>query len=102
MSTTQDRPRHANKLRSRFGARLLALTALIAVGVGVLLLALTNANREQTTNSSIARGQLNYQTVRAARPCYFRDPATHRLLRIHPKPCNPVPLQANDLRNPVP
>jgi hypothetical protein len=99
MSTTQDRPRHANKLKSRFGAGLLALSALIAVGVGVLLLALTDANRAHTTNSSIARGQLNYQAVRGARPCYFRDPATHRLLRIHTKPCNPAPLQANEFRN---
>jgi hypothetical protein len=102
MSTTQDRPRHANKLRSRFGAGLLALTALIAVGVGVLLLALTDANREHTTSSSIAGGQLNDQTVRAARPCYFRDPVTHRLLRIHPKPCDPAPLQVDEFGDPAP
>ena len=102
MSTTQDPPRHANKLRRRFGAGLLVLSALIAVGVGVLFLALSGANSAHTTRTSIAGGHLDDQAVRAARPCYFRDPATHRLLRIHTKPCDPRLLQAKEFGNPAP
>jgi hypothetical protein len=78
---------HRHPPKSRIGTRLLALSSAFAIAFAILLLALlsaapTTASTAPNTSapSHIATGAI---TTRPA--CYFRDPATHALLRI---PCH--------------
>ncbi len=52
MSTLQSTPRVPYRLRTRLGAGLVALGALIAIAVSVLILALTGANHTTTASSA--------------------------------------------------
>jgi hypothetical protein len=74
--------RHTTRLR----AGLLALSALIAIGVALVFLALTGANHTITPTSSITATQPTSHpaatTVTSQAPRgYYRDPTTHALLR---------------------
>ena len=81
MSTLQSTQRHTHNLRGRAAAGLLALSALVAVGVSILFLALPGSHRATpaTAATSIVHSAATPPPVAAGG--YFRDPATHALLR---------------------
>jgi hypothetical protein len=55
-----------------------------AVGFVILILALTSAGHTTapTTSNTTAPSSIATATITTRPPCYFRDPATHALLRI--------------------
>ena len=81
---THQRTRHPLRLRSRIATSLLPMISAFAIGFAILLLALLSAGR--TTASTSPNTGAPSDTATAAittrLPCYFRDPATHALLRI--------------------
>lgn len=110
MSTLQNATQHRDKTRTRLGTGALALSALIALGIGVLILP-TGHRTTRPPTASIARpapptaltsqasglgdclvnpenqAMACYDAAQAliatpATSAYFRDPATHKLLRI--------------------
>ena len=111
MSTPQNTVQNRDRNRTRLGAGALALSALITLAVGVLILHAGHRTTRPPT-ASIARpalpaalttqgsglGNCLVNPYNHARACYraaqapiatpapsgyFRDPATHKLLRIH-------------------
>lgn len=100
MSTLQNTPRPEDRTRTRTGARVLALSALAALGLALLLLTLANHRATTPTTGGIAhRAALTAQTPAPAG--YFRDPATHKLLRLQPKRHRAGQLPANHSRGRV-
>jgi hypothetical protein len=119
MSTLQTIPQPGDKTTSRPGAKVLALSTLVAIGLALLILVPTNHRATTPTTGSIAQDALTAQTPTpagcfrdpathaltcshtAAAPLttpaparYYRDPATHKLLRLptapHPAKQNPA------------
>jgi hypothetical protein len=85
MSTMQrTRPEHTTKTRLSKG--ILALSAIIAIGVAILFLSLTGTHRAAspaTTPEHAASPAAAPLAVTPPPPTgYFRDPTTHALLRI--------------------
>jgi len=71
---------------TRIGTRLLALGALIAMGTGAFILALSGSNHATHTHPAIgtqARPYVPPAAVQSPAPAgYFRDPTTHKLVRV--------------------
>ncbi len=110
MSTLQNATQHRDKTRTRLGAGALALSALIALGIGVLILPTGHrtttpptasiahpARPTALTSQASGLGDCLVNPENQAPACYdaaqaltatpatsgyFRDPATHKLLRI--------------------
>lgn len=111
MSTLQVTRRPRRRI-TRLRTRLLAVSALIAIGATAVILALTGANHATTTKATAAAAQPRSHTptvvksaapggafldpanhaspaaqipdavTNAARPSSFRDPTTHELLSV--------------------
>ena len=81
---THQRTDHSRRLRSRIGTRLLAPSLAFALGFVILILALPSAGRTTapTSPNTTAPSDIATATITPRLPCYFRDPATHALLRI--------------------
>ncbi|MBV8221421.1 MAG: hypothetical protein JO325_23390 [Solirubrobacterales bacterium] len=90
---------------ARFRTRLLAFGALIAIGAAGLVLALSGADHATKTHPAIgtqARPSAPSHAVQSAAPAgYFRDPTTHKLVRVnaggattHPAPSSAPTLQS--------
>jgi hypothetical protein len=86
------RTHHPHRLKSRSPTGLLALSSAFAIAFAILMLALLSAGRTTApTSPNTAPPSYIATTAIATRPpCYFRDPATHRLLRVpgHHGRCN--------------
>ena len=92
MSTLQTTPQNGDRISSRKGARVLALSTLVAIGLALLILVPTNQRVAAPTAGNIAHeGTLTAQTPAPA-GC-FRDPATHALSCSHTAP-TPVAIAA--------
>jgi hypothetical protein len=78
------RTHHPHGLRSRIGIGLLALSSAFAIGFAILIVALLSAGRTtaSTSATTAAPSYIDAAVIAKRRPCYFRDPATHALLRI--------------------
>ena len=101
MSTLQTTPQHGNRIRSRSGAKVLALSTLAAIGLALLILTPTSPHATAPITDSIARqAGLTAQTPAPA-GC-FRDPATHALTCAHTA-ASPVltPAVAGYFRDPA-
>jgi hypothetical protein len=68
MSTRQSNPRAAPRLHTAVDRGLVALGALVAVGVMVLFLALARANRANPANSETWNGIIGHQSGYGPRP----------------------------------
>lgn len=81
---THQRTHHQIRLRSRIGTGLLAVSSAFAIAFVILILSLLGAGRTTASTSSNTAAPSYLATAAiATRPhCYFRDPASHRLLRI--------------------
>ena len=93
MSTVQTaRQPHGRKTRLATG--LIALSALVAIAVSILFLALTGAHQTATPTSAPAHPEIAPAAV-ATPPYggYFRDPTTHALLRVGAEGCNAAQLR---------
>jgi len=77
MSTLQNTP-HRNRIRARPGTVLLALTALITIGLALLILTPTGHRATAPTTGSTAHEATLTAQIPAPAGC-FRDPATHAL-----------------------
>jgi hypothetical protein len=101
MSTLQNTPQHRDRIRTRLGTGILALSTLIAIGLALLILMPTGHRTTPPTRGSIAtEAALAAQTP--ARAGCFRDPATHALTCSHPAPAPIVtPAPAGYLRDPA-
>jgi hypothetical protein len=108
MSTVQATPR---SLRRRIGlrSRLLAVSALVAVGAVALILALSGSNHATTPHPAIRGAQpwprstqpwpdTPLTAVTPAGPAgHFRNPDTHELLRMRSAAKNVSPTRASAL-----
>jgi len=98
---------NAHRHSTRLGASLLALSALIAIGVALVFLAFTGANHTTTPTSSITATQTTSQPAAAIATSqppsgYYRDPHTHALLRIHTTRCDRAELRIEKSCNTLP
>jgi hypothetical protein len=98
--STVEATREPQSGRTRLRIRLLALGALIAIGATALILTLGHSDHAARPHAAIhAEGQ--YQTAPPAVPSvpagYFRDPATHALVRVSPEGRNAWPSLASVL-----
>lgn len=94
--------RHTTRLR----ASLIAVSALIAIGIALVFLALTGANHTITPTSSTTATQATSHLAAAivtshAPQGYYRDPTTHALLRIHTTRCDRPELRIEKSCNTV-
>lgn len=90
MSTVQTNHRNRS-LRSRFGAGLLALSALVAIVISILFLALLGSHHAAPPTAAASSGHSHVApaSVAPATPrAVFRDPSTHALLRAYVKQCD--------------
>jgi hypothetical protein len=86
MSTLQSGTHHPHPLRTRLGAGLVGLGALVAIGVAILMLSLGGARHAaiRASAGNVAHPHAARKAVSTpAQSRYFRDPATHALLRVH-------------------
>jgi hypothetical protein len=85
MATLEATPRTQTG-RTRLRNRLLTLGALVAIGAAALILALSGSNSGTNPHPAIgtqARPYVPPAAVQSAAPAgYFRDPATHKLVRV--------------------
>jgi len=96
---THQRTHHPRRLTSRIWNGLLALSSALAIGFAIVILALPSAARTTTSTlpNATAPSYIATATIATRPPCYFRDPATHRLLRIprhHGRCGRTAPLRA--------
>ena len=90
MSTVQTtRQPHGRKTRLATG--LIALSALVAIAVSILFLALTGAHQTARPTSTPAHPEIAPATPPSGG--YFRDPTTHALLRVGAEGCNAAQLR---------
>jgi hypothetical protein len=90
--STLEATRQTQSGGARFRIRLLALGALIAAGAAALILALSGSNHATNTHPAIAthpaigtqaRPYPRPMAVQSPAPAgYFRDPTTHKLVRV--------------------
>ena len=82
--STHQRTHHSQGLTSRIGTGLLAPSSALAIAFAILILALLSASRTiaSTSPNSAAPSHMATAANTTWPPCYFRDPATHALLRI--------------------
>jgi hypothetical protein len=101
MSTLQTTPQHRNRTSTRLGGKVLLLSALVASGLALLVLAPTNHHAIAPTSSSTAHEAAITTQTQAPVGC-FRDPATHALTCSHTAP-SPVatPAPAGYFRDPT-
>lgn len=83
MSTLQTTPQHGDRTRTRPGAKVLALSTLVAIGLALLILA-HNQRATPPVGSTAHEASLPAQT-RTPAGC-FRDPLTHALACAHAAP----------------
>ena len=85
MSTMQ-RTRPEPTKRTRLSNGILAISAIIAIGVTILFLSLTGSHRATTPTTTPQHASSPAAAPLAVTPPpptgYFRDPTTHALLRI--------------------
>lgn len=101
MSTLQTTPQPGDRISPRPGAKVLALSTLVAIGLALFILMPTNQRATAPTAHSIAhQAGLTAQTPAPA-GC-FRDPTTHALTCSHIAP-SPVanPALAGSYRDPA-
>ena len=81
---THQHTHHPNRLNNRSATGLLALSSAFAIAFAILILALLSAGRTTASSSpnTAAPSYIATATITTRPPCYFRDPATHALLRI--------------------
>ena len=84
MSALQDTAKHHHRFRIR-GAGALALSVLVAIGAALLILIPTGHRATARAAGSVTQpaSHLAITAYLTTRSGYFRDPATHKLLRIH-------------------
>jgi hypothetical protein len=84
MSTHQS-TRHLHRLRTRLAAGLLALSAALAIGTSILLIALIGAGHTTISTPTTTASELSSAppAITTSPPGCFRDPGTHALLRTH-------------------
>jgi len=90
--STLEATRQTDSRAARFRIRLLALGALIAAGAAALIVALSGSDHATSTHPALgthpaiahqARPYTSPVAVQPpAPPGYFRDPTTHRLVRV--------------------
>ena len=84
--STLEATRQTDSRAARFRIRLLALGALIAAGAAALIVALSGSDHATNTHPAIGTQARPYTSPVAvqppAPPGYFRDPTTHRLVRV--------------------
>ena len=84
MSTLQPTRGLRERIRSRLGTSVLALSALCAIGLAVLTL-IPAAHKAHTATPPIGAVQTHVAPAAVATPApagYFRDPGTHVLLHV--------------------
>ena len=98
--STLEATRQTESGGARFRNRLLALGALVAAGAAALILALSGANHATNTHPAIgtqARPYVSPVAVQSPPPAgYFRDPTTHKLVRISSTPAATEPASVSD------
>lgn len=85
MSSLQNTTQHRDRIRTRIGTGALTLAAFIAIGLALLILMPIGHRTAQPTALSIAQPHSKAApapTATPARAGYYREPATHRLLRL--------------------
>jgi hypothetical protein len=85
MSTLQNPLQHRDRIRTRLGAGILALSTLSAIGLALLILIPTSHRTTTPTTSRIATQVALAAQAPAPAGC-FRDPATHALTCSHARP----------------
>jgi len=103
MSTLQNTPRHRDRITSRLGVALLAVSALIAIGVALLILTSTGQRTIAATKASNAQ-PLSRAALAAeipARAGRLRDPGSH-VLAYYPDAPAPIatPAHTGSFRDP--
>lgn len=99
-------PTHTHTVRRRVGTTLVALSAVVAIGVLVLFVAITGANRTTTKSPSLSERPHSYAAPASVptspRVGSFRDPGTHALLRIQTTPHDTSGVRAEKSHGAVP
>jgi len=99
MSTLQDTRLHPDRIRTRLVTGIIALSALITIGLALLILAPTGHRTAVPTSGSVAPRAVLAARTPAPAGC-FRDPATHALACADPAPV-PIAVQAGYFRDPA-
>ena len=101
MSKLQHTARLRDRIGSRLGTILLALSVLCAIGVAVLILVPSRHHAHKPTPPILVTHAQPQAAPAApiavptpAPAGYFRDPATHALLRLHTTASGGAPLPA--------
>lgn len=103
MSTLHTTAQHRDKIRTRLGTGILALSALIALGLALLILPTTHRTTAPTA-ASIAQPQLQLALTAQTpvRVGCFRDPATHARSCLHTAAASAVtPARKRCFRDPT-
>jgi hypothetical protein len=97
MSTTTQASRSEDRPTTRIRTGILAVGAIIAIGVSILFLSVGSSHKiatPATPPQHTAIPPATHAVVTAPPPAgFFRDPATHALLRVPAAGCNGAQLR---------